>query len=73
MTGPERDRRALRMGAQMDAEGFGNCTFHGECQAVCPKEISIDTIARMNSDYVRARFKLGPEGSGGGGRGGGGG
>ena len=55
----ERNRRALRMVAQMDAEGFGNCTFHGECQEVCPKQISIDTIARMNGDYVRAGCKLG--------------
>ena len=48
---PERDARALRMVAQMDAEGFGNCTQYGECEAACPKEISIDTIARMNRDY----------------------
>ncbi|GAC1655651.1 MAG: succinate dehydrogenase/fumarate reductase iron-sulfur subunit [Gemmatimonadaceae bacterium] len=51
---PERWRRALGMVAQMDAEGFGGCTLHGECQAACPKEISIDTIARMNRDFVRA-------------------
>jgi succinate dehydrogenase / fumarate reductase, iron-sulfur subunit len=51
---PERHRRAARMVAQMDAEGFGHCTFYGECQAACPKEISIDTIARMNRDYLRA-------------------
>jgi len=51
---PERMRRALRMIAQMDAEGFGHCTLFGECQEACPKEISIDTIARMNRDYVRA-------------------
>src|SRR5918912_797665 len=51
---PERDRRALRMVAQMDAEGFGHCTLYGECQEACPKEISIDTIARMNRDYLRA-------------------
>ncbi len=38
-----------------------------ECQEVCPKQISIDTIARMNGDYVRARCKLGPDGSRGGG------
>ena len=42
------------MVAQMDAEGFGNCTLHGECQEACPKEISIDTIARMNRDYMTA-------------------
>jgi succinate dehydrogenase / fumarate reductase iron-sulfur subunit len=51
---PERDRRAIRMVAQMDAEGFGHCTLYGECQEACPKEISIDTIARMNRDYMRA-------------------
>lgn len=51
---PERDRRVLEMVAQMDAEGFGNCTWHGECQAACPKEISIDVIARMNNDYLKA-------------------
>jgi succinate dehydrogenase / fumarate reductase iron-sulfur subunit len=51
---PERMRRALRMVAQMDVEGFGHCTLYGECQEACPKEISIDTIARMNRDYMRA-------------------
>lgn len=53
---PERSRRALNMVAQMDAEEFGYCTWHGECQAACPKEISIDTIARMNHDYLRANL-----------------
>ncbi len=51
---PERYRRAERMVVQMDAEGFGHCTLYGECQDACPKEISIDTIARMNRDYLRA-------------------
>ena len=51
---PERLRRVVRMVEQMDLEGFGNCTFHGECQEACPKEISIDTIARMNRDFIRA-------------------
>jgi succinate dehydrogenase / fumarate reductase, iron-sulfur subunit len=51
---PERARRAERMVAQMDAEGFGHCTLYGECQEACPKEISIDTIARMNRDYLMA-------------------
>lgn len=50
----ERDRRALAVVAQMDAEGFGACTWFGECQDACPKEISIDTITRMNRDYLRA-------------------
>jgi succinate dehydrogenase / fumarate reductase iron-sulfur subunit len=49
---PERYRRATRMVAQMDAEGFGHCTLYAECQEACPKAISIDTIARMNRDYV---------------------
>jgi succinate dehydrogenase / fumarate reductase iron-sulfur subunit len=51
---PERYRRVLAMVAQMDAEGFGACTWFGECQEACPKEISIDTIARMNRDYLNA-------------------
>ncbi len=42
------------MVAQMDEEGFGHCTLYGECQEACPKEISIDTIARMNRDYLVA-------------------
>src|SRR4051812_16304928 len=49
---PERYRRAERMVLQMDEEGFGHCTLHGECQEACPKEISIDTIARMNRDFL---------------------
>lgn len=52
---PERYRRALAMVEQMDLEKFGSCTLHGECQEACPKEISIDTITRMNRDYVRGR------------------
>ncbi len=51
---PERDRRVVRMVDQMEAEGFGDCSNHGECEAVCPKEISIQGIARMRRDYVRA-------------------
>ena len=50
----ERDRRARRMVAQMDLEGFGNCTNIGECRSACPKEISIDHIARMRREYIRA-------------------
>jgi succinate dehydrogenase / fumarate reductase iron-sulfur subunit len=53
---PERNRRVLGMVAQMDAEGFGNCTWHGECHAACPKDISIDVIARMNGDYMKASW-----------------
>jgi succinate dehydrogenase / fumarate reductase, iron-sulfur subunit len=51
---PERYRRALGMVEQMDLENFGSCTLHGECQEACPKEISLDTITRMNRDFVRA-------------------
>ena len=51
---PERLQRARRMVEQMDAEGFGGCTLYGECQEACPKLISIDTITRMNRDYLRA-------------------
>src|SRR5260370_31490809 len=54
---PERSRRVLGMVAQMDKEGFGNCTWHGECQEACPKSISIDTIARMNRDYLLASIQ----------------
>ena len=58
---PERMRRALGMVTQMDVEGFGHCTLYGECQEACPKEISIDTIARMNRDYLRATLTKQPE------------
>jgi succinate dehydrogenase / fumarate reductase, iron-sulfur subunit len=51
---PERKRRALAMVSQMDAEGFGNCSNHGECEAVCPKEISIEVIAVMRREYLKA-------------------
>ena len=51
---PERYQRALKMVAQMDLEGFGGCSLFGECQAACPKEISIDFISRMNRDYLTA-------------------
>ena len=47
------------MVAQMDAEGFGGCTNHGECEAVCPKEISLEFIAEMNRDFVRASLREG--------------
>jgi succinate dehydrogenase / fumarate reductase iron-sulfur subunit len=50
----ERSRRALAMVARMDLEGFGGCTWHGECQEACPKEISVDWISRMYRDYARA-------------------
>jgi len=51
---PERYRRVLSMVGQMDLEKFGSCTLYGECQEACPKEISIDTISRMNRDFIRA-------------------
>jgi succinate dehydrogenase / fumarate reductase iron-sulfur subunit len=54
--GPERDRRALRMVAQMNAEAFGNCTSIGECTGVCPKEIPLGVIATMNRDYLHASW-----------------
>jgi succinate dehydrogenase / fumarate reductase iron-sulfur subunit len=55
----ERDRRVLNMVTQMDAEGFGNCTVTGSCEAVCPKEISLDFIGKMNRDYLKAILKKG--------------
>jgi succinate dehydrogenase / fumarate reductase iron-sulfur subunit len=51
---PERLERARRMVERMDLERFGGCTLYGECQEACPKMISIDTITRMNRDYLRA-------------------
>ncbi|MEK7704361.1 MAG: succinate dehydrogenase/fumarate reductase iron-sulfur subunit [Myxococcota bacterium] len=51
---PERQRRVLAMVAKMDAEGFGNCTNTYDCEAVCPKEISVKLIAEMNRDYLKA-------------------
>ncbi len=51
---PERDRRVWDMVNQMDAEGFGNCTNQYECEAACPKEISVSFIARMNREFMRA-------------------
>jgi succinate dehydrogenase / fumarate reductase iron-sulfur subunit len=53
---PERTQRVLRMVQAMDHEGFGNCTMHRECEAVCPKEISVNFIARMNREYLVASF-----------------
>ena len=52
----ERSDRVLRMVETMDAEGFGNCTNENECEAACPKEISVANIARMNREYVRAKL-----------------
>jgi succinate dehydrogenase / fumarate reductase iron-sulfur subunit len=54
---PEKHRRASSMVHQMDEEGFGNCTNQYECEAVCPKEISVDVIARLNRDYMVSKAK----------------
>jgi succinate dehydrogenase / fumarate reductase iron-sulfur subunit len=54
---PERWQRVRNMVAQMDAEGFGTCTNHYECEAACPKEISVEFIARMNRDYILASLR----------------
>ena len=51
---PERKRRVIRMVEQMDREGFGDCSNHAECEAVCPKEISIAHIARMKREFFQA-------------------
>jgi len=50
----ERVGRVSRMVETMDAEGFGGCTNHGECEAACPKEISLDAIAMLNTELARA-------------------
>src|SRR5579875_832548 len=55
---PEQDRRAVRMVAQMNTEGFGSCTNIGECTGVCPKEIPLEVIAAMNRDYFRGTWHL---------------
>ncbi len=53
----EKDRRVLNMVKTMDEAGFGNCTVIGSCEAVCPKEISLAFIARMNREYGAALLK----------------
>ncbi len=53
---PERFERVINMVDEME-RWFGSCTLHGECEAACPKEISIDFIALMNRDYVKAQYK----------------
>jgi succinate dehydrogenase / fumarate reductase iron-sulfur subunit len=60
----ERHQRVVAMVDQMDAEGFGHCTNEAECQAVCPKEIPIATIARMYRDYFKASVRGSPEPAG---------
>ena len=54
---PERDQRALKMVTQATREEFGSCTNIGECEAVCPKEIKLEVIARMNRDFIKASWK----------------
>jgi succinate dehydrogenase / fumarate reductase iron-sulfur subunit len=51
---PERHNRVSNMVQQMDEEGFGGCTNIGECSSVCPKEISMDFIAMLNRDLIKA-------------------
>ena len=66
---PERYERVRKMVAQMDTEGFGSCTNHGECEAVCPKGISLGNIARLNRDFLRDSLSWGrraPDAGGGG-------
>jgi len=53
---PERFGRTHAMVAQMEEEAFGSCTNHGECEAVCPKSISVDYIARLNRDFLKAQL-----------------
>lgn len=53
----ERERRVLNMVRTMDEEGFGNCSNQFECEAVCPKEISVGFISKMNAEYLRAKIK----------------
>jgi succinate dehydrogenase / fumarate reductase, iron-sulfur subunit len=55
----ERDERVLNMVATMDESGFGGCTNQFECEAACPKEISVEAIAQLNRDYLAASFRRG--------------
>ena len=66
---PERYLRVRKMVAAMDVAGFGGCTNHGECEAVCPKGITLDVIARMNRDFLKASLMGAEESKGGGGAG----
>ena len=50
----DRSQRAARISEQMDAEGFGSCSNHGECEAVCPKGVAVALIAELNSRYLSA-------------------
>jgi succinate dehydrogenase / fumarate reductase, iron-sulfur subunit len=55
---PQRDQRTLAMVATMSNELFGSCTNHGECEAVCPKEIPMEFIGKLNRDLIRATLRL---------------
>jgi succinate dehydrogenase / fumarate reductase iron-sulfur subunit len=57
---PERYQRVEAMVQQMDDEGFGSCTNHGACEAVCPKGITLDVIAQLNRDLLRAALRRRP-------------
>jgi succinate dehydrogenase / fumarate reductase iron-sulfur subunit len=52
----EANERVLNMVKQMDEEGFGNCTNTGACEVECPKGISLENIARMNRDFIKAKI-----------------
>ena len=54
---PEKDKRTIAMVEKMDELGFGNCSNYGECQAACPKGITLDFIAKMNRDYALAKAR----------------
>ena len=58
---PEKEQRVLGMVEQMDQEGFGACTVTGSCEAVCPKGISLNFIAKMNRDYLGALLRGSPK------------
>lgn len=66
---PERYARVIAMVEQMEQEGFGSCTNYRECEAACPKGISIETIALMNRDYTKAKLFQKPARAAGGGAG----
>tara|TARA_Y200000002_G_scaffold381763_1_gene396712 strand:- start:1726 stop:2478 length:753 start_codon:yes stop_codon:yes gene_type:complete len=53
----EKDKRVLSMVSAMDNAGFGNCRNYGECSAACPKDISLDYIAKLNRDHAKAKLK----------------
>ena len=53
----EKDARVLSMVSTMDDSGFGNCRNYGECSAACPKDISLDYIAKLNRDHAKAKIK----------------